>query len=124
MVKITIIITEAPYGTENAFGLLAAAGALATLHETSVIFAEAGVLNALKDQDTSNFIEFNKQYLSLPSHESKIKEYLELDIKFFVNAEEFENRGLTDQDLIRTVEKLTLDQIVEKILESDQILIV
>lgn len=124
MAKISIIITEAPYGEENAYGLLAAAGALATIHDTTVVFAEAGVLNALKNQDTSNFIEFNKKFLAIPSNESKINDYKELDIKFFVEKAAIDTRGIRDQDLIDDVETLTIDQLTEKILNSDQVLIV
>ncbi len=124
MTKVIIIITDPPYGVENAYGFLAAAGALATIHDTSVIFSEAGVLNSLKNQDTSDFIELDKKYLDIPSHESKIKEFKELDIRFFVHKEALDIRGIKDGDIIEDIEKLSIDQITDKILDSDQVLII
>lgn len=122
--NVIIIITDPPYGTENAYGFLAAAGVLATIHNTTVIFSEAGVLNTLKNQNTSDFIEFNKKYLNIPSHESKIKDFREIPIQFFVQKEALDKRGITDEDIIEDIEKLTIDQITEKILENDQVLII
>ncbi|NVM04856.1 MAG: DsrE family protein, partial [Candidatus Helarchaeota archaeon] len=99
-------------------------GALATIHDTSVIFSEAGVLNSLKNQDTANFIELDKKYLGIPSHELKIKDFKELDIQFFVHKEALDIRGINDDEIIEDIEKLSIDQITDKILESDQILII
>ncbi|MHA1380287.1 MAG: DsrE family protein [Candidatus Helarchaeota archaeon] len=124
MSKVTIIITEPPYGTENAFGILAAAGALATIHETTVIFAESGVLNAFHYQDTSDFISYQKKFHDLPSNEEKIVDFQELGIQFFVHAVAIDSRGIKKDDLIQNIEKLTIDQISDKILNSDQVLII
>ncbi|MHA1299878.1 MAG: DsrE family protein [Candidatus Helarchaeota archaeon] len=124
MPKVTIIITEAPYGTESAYGILAAAGAIATIHDTTVIFAEAGVLNAFQYQDTTDFIEYNKKFQNLPSNENKIKDFQELGIQFFVHAAALDSRKITKEDLIENIDTLTIDQISEKIIESDQVLII
>lgn len=124
MAKVTIIITEAPYGTENAFGILAAAGALATIHNITVIFAEAGVFNAIKTQDTSGFIEYQKKSYDLPSNESKIIDFQDIGIQFFVDTLALELRSVKNEDLIQNIQKLSIDQISDEILKSDQILII
>lgn len=122
--NVIIIITDPPYGTENAYGFLAVAGALATIHDTTVIFSEGGVLNTLKNQDTSYFIQFNKKYFNIPSHELKIKDFKEISIQFFVQKEALDKRGIKDEDIIEDIEKLTIEQITDKILENDQVLII
>ncbi len=78
----------------------------------------------MRGQETSDFIELDKKLLGIPSHEKKIEEFSELDIKVYVESEALTERKLSTQDLIAGIEQISIDQLTDVILESEQTLIV
>lgn len=111
MKSILYLLDRAPYGNENAFGLLNAAAVSIKMDTTVGLYAD-GVYLALAGQDTKS--------MGVPNLSDIIYAYPELRI--LAHEPSAMERGLLNQCLIERVELVDEDNFLEKILISDMVL--
>ncbi len=111
MKSILYLLDRAPYGSENAFGLLNAASVSIKMNTTVGLYAD-GVYLSLAGQDT--------KALGVPNLSDIIYAYPELRI--LAHEPSVMERGLLNQSLIERVELVDEDNFLEEILMSDMVL--
>ncbi|MCX9084187.1 MAG: DsrE family protein [Candidatus Methanoperedens sp.] len=116
--KVTIIVTQPPYGKEDAFSAVPmAASQVAAGNEASLIFVSGGVHSIVKGQKS----EYGDQAVwvkNVPSVESEIIKNIDL-VSFYALDRDIAKRGINDSEIISGIKKLTLSQLTDMILESD-----
>ncbi|MFQ6062267.1 MAG: DsrE family protein [Methanosarcinales archaeon] len=120
--KIIVIVTQPPYGKEEAYGAIPLASAQTAVdNEASVIFVSGGVHSVVKGQQTGygSPAVWKKD---VPSIENEIKEHLDM-VNFYVVDSYLKKRGISDNEIIDGVKKITLSDLTDKILESDVTLV-
>lgn len=111
MRSILYLLDHAPYGSENAFGLLNAAAVSIKMKTTVGLYAD-GVYLSLAGQDS--------KALGVPNLSYIIYAYPELRI--LAHEPSMMERGLLSQDLIERVELVDEEKFLEEILMSDMLL--
>lgn len=111
MKSILYLLDRAPYGSENAFGLLNAAAVSIKMDTTVGLYAD-GVYLALAEQDS--------KALGVPNLSDIIYAYPELRI--LAHEPSIMERGLLSQSLIERVELVDEDKFLEETLMSDMVL--
>src|SRR5659263_313456 len=116
--KVNVIVTQPPYGKEDAFSAVPmAASQVAAGNEASLIFVSGGVHSIVKGQKTG-YGDLAVWFKDVPSVESEITKNLEL-VSFFALDRDIMKRGINDNEIIGGIKKITLSQLTDMILESD-----
>ena len=116
--KVTIIVTQPPYGKEDAFSAVPmAASQVAAGNEASMIFVSGGVHSIVKGQKTG-YGDLAVWFKDVPSVEAEITKNMEL-VSFFALDTDIMKRGINDNEIIGGIKKITLSQLTDMILESD-----
>ena len=116
--KVNIIVTQPPYGKEDAFSAVPmAASQVAAGNEASMIFVSGGVHSIVKGQKTG-YGDAAVWFKDVPSVEAEIIKNLEL-VSFFALDRDMAKRGITDSEIISGIKKITLNELTDKILEAD-----
>ncbi len=116
--KVNIIVTQPPYGKEDAFSAIPmAASQVAAGNEASLIFVSGGVHSIVSGQktgygDTAVWIK------DVPPVEAEITKNIEL-VRFFALDRDIAKRGIGDGEIINGIKKLTLGELTDMILEAD-----
>ncbi|NJD53043.1 MAG: hypothetical protein FIB07_09280 [Candidatus Methanoperedens sp.] len=116
--KVNIIVTQPPYGKEDAFGAVPmAASQVAAGNESSLIFVSGGVHSIVKGQKTG-YGDLAVWLKDVPSVEAEITKNIEV-VSFFALERDVTKRGIRDSEIIDSIKKISLDELTDKILEAD-----
>ncbi len=116
--KVNIIVTQPPYGKEDAFSAIPmAASQVAAGNEASLIFASGGVHSIVKDQKTG-YGDLAVWIKDVPPVEAEITKNLEL-VSFFALDRDIAKRGISDGEIISGIKKISLGELTDRILEAD-----
>ena len=116
--KVNIIVTQPPYGKEDAFSAIPmAASQVAAGNEASLIFVSGGVHSIVKDQKTG-YGDLAVWIKDVPPVEAEITKNLEL-VSFFALDRDIAKRGISDSEIIDGIKKISLGELTDRILEAD-----
>ncbi len=116
--KVLTIITKAPYGVEDNFGALdMIATAPAADLEAEVVFLGGGVHSTVKGQEPG-YGPLAIWRKGIPSVEERINNAKEFGVKISVLDRDLKKRGIEEEELISGIDIVSLDKVVDKILES------
>lgn len=120
--KVNIIVTQPPYGKEDAYGAIPLAETQAAVgNKPSIIFVSGGVHSTVKGQKTG-YGDAATWQKDVPSVEAAILKAKE-NVKFYVLNRDLEKRGISDSEIIEDISKLNIDDLTNRILESDVTLV-
>jgi predicted peroxiredoxin len=120
--KVNIIVTQPPYGKEDAYGAIPLAETQAAVgNEPSIIFVSGGVHSIVKGQKTGygDLATWQKDVPSIEAAIIKAKE----NVKFYALGVDLDKRGISDNEIIEGVSKLNIDDLTKRILEGDATLV-
>ncbi|MDP2765986.1 MAG: DsrE family protein [Candidatus Methanoperedens sp.] len=116
--KVNIIVTQPPYGKEDAFSAIPmAASQVAAGNEASMIFVSGGVHSIVKGQKTG-YGDLAVWIKDVPTVEAEITKNIEL-VSFFALDKDIAKRGISDSEIIDGIKKITLGELTDKILGAD-----
>jgi sulfur relay (sulfurtransferase) complex TusBCD TusD component (DsrE family) len=116
--KVNIIVTQPPYGKEDAYGAIPmAASQVAAGNEASLIFVSGGVHSIVKGQKTG-YGDLAIWIKDVPPVEAEITKNLEV-VSFFALDRDIAKRGISDSEIIDGIKKISLDELTDRILEAD-----
>jgi sulfur relay (sulfurtransferase) DsrF/TusC family protein len=120
--KVNIIVTQPPYGKEDAFSAIPLAETQAAAgNSPSITFVSGGVHSVVKGQKTSygDAAVWQKDVPSIEASLIKAKD----SVKFYVLDADLKKRGVADTEIIEGISKLNLDDLTNRILESEVTLV-
>lgn len=116
--KVNIIVTQPPYGKEDAFGAVPmAASQVAAGNEASLVFVSGGAHTIVKGQKTG-YGDLSVWLKDVPSVEAEIIKNIDL-VDFFALDRDIDKRGIADSEIIDGIKKISLDELTDMILEAD-----
>jgi sulfur relay (sulfurtransferase) DsrF/TusC family protein len=116
--KVTIIVTQPPYGKEEVFGAIPmAATQTASDNEASITFV-SGAVHAVVTGQQTGYGDGARWGKNIPPLENELKKNLEL-VDFYVLDKDIEKRGIRDSEIIEGIKKTTISELTDRILESD-----
>jgi len=116
--KVNIIVTQPPYGKEDAFSAVPmAASQVAAGNEASMIFVSGGVHSIVKGQKTG-YGDLAVWFKDVPSVEAEITKNLDL-VSFFALDRDIAKREISDNEIINGIKKISISELTDMILESD-----
>lgn len=120
--KVNIIVTQPPYGKEDAYSAIPLAETQSAAgNEPSITFVSGGVHSVVKGQKTG-YGDAAIWQKDVPSIEAAIIKGKEL-VKFYVLDSDLKRRGIIDSEIIDSVSKLDVDKLTDNILNSDVTLV-
>lgn len=116
--KVNIIVTQPPYGKEDAFSAIPmAASQVAAGNVASLIFVSGGVHSIVKGQK-SGYGDQAVWFKDVPSVEAEITKNIEL-VSFYALDRDLTKRGINDNEIIGGIKKISLSQLTDMIIGSD-----
>jgi sulfur relay (sulfurtransferase) complex TusBCD TusD component (DsrE family) len=116
--KVNVIVTQPPYGKEDAFSAVPlAASQVAAGNEASMIFVSGGVHSIVKGQKTG-YGDLAVWSKDVPSVEAEIIKNIEL-VSFYALDRDMAKRNIADTEIISGIKKITLPELTDMILEAD-----
>ncbi|MFZ3385144.1 MAG: DsrE family protein [Candidatus Methanoperedens sp.] len=116
--KVNVIVTQPPYGKEDAFSAVPmAASQVAAGNEASLIFVSGGVHSIVKGQKTG-YGDMAVWFKDVPSVEAEITKNIEL-VSFYALDRDIAKRNISDTEIINGIKKITLSDLTDMILEAD-----
>jgi len=116
--KVNVIVTQPPYGKEDAFSAIPlAASQVAAGNEASLIFVSGGVHSIVKGQKTG-YGDLAVWFKDVPSVEAEITKNIEL-VSFYALDRDMAKRNIADSEIISGIKKITLPELTDMILEAD-----
>lgn len=120
--KVNIIVTQPPYGKEDAYSAIPLAETQAAAgNSPSITFVSGGVHNVVKGQKTSygDAAVWQKDVPSIEASIIKAKD----SVKFYALDADLKKRGVVDTEIIEGISKLNIDDLTKRILESEVTLV-
>jgi sulfur relay (sulfurtransferase) complex TusBCD TusD component (DsrE family) len=116
--KVNIIVTQPPYGKEDAFSAIPMASSqVAAGNVASLIFVSGGVHSIVNGQK-SGYGDQAVWFKDVPSVEAEIIKNIE-NVNFYALDSDITKRGINDNEIIGGIKKISLSQLTDMILESD-----
>lgn len=116
--KVNIIVSQPPYGKEDAFSAIPmAASQVAAGNEASMVFVSGGVHSIVKGQKTG-FGDLAVWFKDVPSVESEIIKNIEL-VNFYALDRDIEKRNIADSEIISGIKKITISELTDMMLGAD-----
>ena len=120
MKKLLVIITKPPYSREESFGAISFAGTgPAADVDTAVVFTGEGIYNAVKNQNSSDYLKVGENSYGAPNIEKLIRDMSEAGVSFYIINEDITKRGVKPDKLIESVKPISEDTYADLILEYD-----
>ena len=120
--KVNIIVTQPPYGKEDAYSAIPLAETQAAAGSSpSITFVSGGVHSVVKGQKTG-YGEAAVWQKDVPSVEATIIKAKE-SVRFYALDADLKKRGVADSEIIEGVGKLNIDDLTSRILESEVTLV-
>jgi sulfur relay (sulfurtransferase) DsrF/TusC family protein len=120
--KVNIIVTQPPYGKEDAYSAIPLAETqAAAVNSPSITFVSSGVHSVVKGQKTSygDAAVWQKDVPSIEASITKAKD----SVKFYALEVDLKKRGVADTEIIEGISKLNIDDLTKRILESEVTLV-
>ncbi len=120
--KVNVIVTQPPYGKEDAYSAIPLAETQAAAgNSPSITFVSGGVHSVVKGQKTSygDAAVWQKDVPSIETTINKAKE----SVKFYALEADLKKRGVADTEIIDGISKLSIDDLTNRILESEVTLV-
>ena len=120
--KVNIIVTQPPYGKEDAYSAIPLAETQAAAgNSPSITFVSGGVHSVVKGQKTGygDAAVWQKDVPSVEATITKAKE----SVKFYALDADLKKRGVVDSEITEGVSKLNIDELTNRILESEVTLV-
>ncbi len=116
--KVNIIVTQPPYGKEDAFSAVPmAASQVAAGNEASLIYVSGGVHSIVKGQKSS-YGDPAVWIKDVPTVEAEITKNIEL-VSFFEHDRDIAKRGIGEDEIIPGIKKISIGELTDRILEAD-----
>ncbi len=116
--KVNIIVTQPPYGKEDAFSAIPmAASQVAAGNDASMIFVSGGAHSIVKGQKTG-YGDLAVWIKDVPPVEAEITKNIEL-VSFFALDRDIAKRGIADSEIIDGIKKISIGELTDRILEAD-----
>ena len=116
--KVNIIVSQPPYGKEDAFSAIPmGASQAAAGNDASLIFVSGGVHSIVKGQKTG-YGDPAVWFKDVPSVEAEIIKNIDT-VSFYALDSDIEKRSISDSEIINGIKKISLDELTDKILEAD-----
>ncbi len=116
--KVNIIVSQPPYGKEDAYSAIPMAAVQASVgSEPSLIYVSGGVHSVVAGQKTS-YGDPAVWLKDVPAIEAEIKKNIGI-VEFYALDTDLEKRGISDDEIIEGVKKISLDELTDKILAAD-----
>ena len=120
--KVNIIVTQPPYGKEDAYSAIPLAETQAAAgNSPTITFVSGGVHSVVKGQKTS-YGDAAVWQKDIPSIEASIVKAKD-SVKFYALDADLKRRGVSDSEIIDGISKLNLDDLTNRILESEVTLV-
>ncbi len=120
--KVNIIVSQPPYGKEDAYSAIPMAAVQASVgNEPSLIYVSGGVHSVVAGQKTG-YGDLAVWLKDVPPIEAEIKKNLEI-VKFYALDIDLDKRGISDEEIIPGIGKISLDELTNKIIEGDVTLV-
>ena len=120
--KVNIIVTQPPYGKEDAYSAIPLAETQAAAGSSpSITFVSGGVHSVVKGQKTG-YGDPAIWQKDVPSVEAAIIKAKE-SVRFYVLEADLKKRGIADSEVIEGISKLNIDDLTNRILESEVTLV-
>jgi predicted peroxiredoxin len=120
--KVNIIVTQPPYGKEDAYSAIPLAETQAAAgNSPSITFVSGGVHSVVKGQKTG-YCDAAVWQKDVPSVEATIIKAKE-SVRFYALDVDLKKRGVADGEIIEGVSKLNIDDLTNRILESEVTLV-
>jgi len=120
--KVNIIVTQPPYGKEDAYSAIPLAETQAAAGSSpSITFVSGGVHSVVKGQKTG-YGDVAVWQKDVPSVEATIQKARE-SVRFYALDADLKKRGVNDAEIIDGIKKINLDDLTNKILESEVTLV-
>lgn len=120
--KVNIIVTQPPYGKEDAYSAIPLAETQAAAgNSPSITFVSGGVHSVVKGQKISygDAAIWQKDVPSIETSITKAKD----SVKFYALDADLKKRGVADTEIIEGISKLNIDDLTSRILESEVTLV-
>ncbi len=120
--KVNIIVTQPPYGKEDAYSAIPLAETQAAAGNTpSITFVSGGVHSVVKGQKTGygDVAMWQKDVPSIEATITKAKD----SVKFYALDADLKKRGIADSEIIEGISKQNIDDLTNRILESEVTLV-
>jgi predicted peroxiredoxin len=116
--RVDIIVTQPPYGKRGAYAAIPLAEAQAAAgNSPSITFVSGGVHSVVKDQKIG-YCDPAVWQKDVPSVEATIQKAKEI-IKFYVLEADLKKRGIAESEIIDGIEKINIDDLTNRILDSE-----
>lgn len=116
--KVNVIVTQPPYGKEDAYSAIPmAASQVAAGNIASMIFVSGGVHSIVKGQKTG-YGDIAVWIKDVPPVEAEITKNIEL-VNFFALGRDIAKRGISDSEIIDGIKKISFDELTDMMLEAD-----
>lgn len=120
--KVNIIVTQPPYGKEDAYSAIPLAETQAAAgNSPSIIFVSGGVHSVVKGQKTG-YGDAAVWQKDVPSVEATIIKAKD-SVKFYALDADLKKRGVNDAEIIDGIKKINIDDLTSRILESEVTLV-
>lgn len=120
--KVNIIVTQPPYGKEDAYSAIPLAETQAAAgNSPSITFVSGGVHSVVKGQKTG-YGDVAVWQKDVPSVEATIIKAKD-SVKFYALEADLKKRGVNDAEIIEGIKKVNLDDLTNRILESEVTLV-
>lgn len=120
--EVNIIVTQPPYGKEDAYSAIPLAETQAAAgNSPSITFVSGGVHSIVKGQKTGygDAVVWQKDVPSIEATIVKAKD----SVKFYALEPDLKKRGVVDSEIIEGISKSNLDDLTNRILESEVTLV-
>ncbi len=120
--KVNIIVTQPPYGREDAYSAIPLAETQAAVGSSpSITFVSGGVHSVVKGQKTGygDPAIWQKDVPSIEATIIKAKE----SVRFYALEADLKKRGIADSEIIEGISNLNIDDLTNRILESEVTLV-
>ncbi|NJD52048.1 MAG: hypothetical protein FIB07_04190 [Candidatus Methanoperedens sp.] len=120
--KVNIIVTQPPYGKEDAYSAIPLAETQAAAgNSPSITFVSGGVHSTVKGQKTG-YGDVAVWQKDVPSIEASILKAKD-SVKFYALDADLKKRGVNDSEIIEGILKQNIDELTDRILESEVTLV-
>lgn len=116
--KLLIIVTQPPYGKEEAFGAIPLAATQQAVDNEATIVFVSGAVHSIVSGQVSGYGPTALWQKNIPTIEGEIEANVDL-IDFLVLDSDLEKRGIEDAEIISGVSKISLGELTDMVIGFD-----
>lgn len=116
--KLLIIVTQPPYGKEEAFGAIPLAATQQAVDNEATIVFTSGAVHSVVSGQVSGYGPIALWQKNIPTIEGEIEANVDM-IDFFVLDSDLEKRGIDDAEIINGVSKISIGELTDLVLGCD-----